>query len=80
MILYFDITKIPRTTTRAQWRKMDRWRRLTKQRLSEARRRALDNLVAFGSTMPARLREGIIDEMVNPPLLLGPHMDAPYAG
>lgn len=45
MRLVFQPDRIPRTTTRAEWRKIDRWRRVTLKALlahEEAHRAAID--------------------------------------
>lgn len=50
--LIFDRDRIPRTTTRAEWRAIDRWRRVTERQLREDVQKAVDNLVLFGTTHP----------------------------
>lgn len=71
MKLVFDITKIPRTTSREAWLKMDRWRRLCEKELSKHEAemvQALSDVMIYGQA-----RIDIIDHLINPPILLGPH-------
>lgn len=74
MVLVFDITKIPRSTTREEWIELHRWRRLAQKRIEEAIRAKLEMLLstrddfsAFGTA----IRRDIMDNLINPPLLLG---------
>lgn len=69
MILYFDATKFPRSTTRAEWRAIDRWRRETIKRLAAKTARQVENLRLFGSTHP-ELSRRILDRLINPPVLV----------
>lgn len=85
MQLLFDQTRVPRSTTRNQWREMDRWRRVTERKLAVEVERKCDTLrkmteqfVATGSTtvLLQRVQDDIIQHLVFPPLLLGPHQEA----
>ena len=72
MVLLFDINKVPRSTTRAEWREMDRWRRSTEARLRAERYKQLEMLTIYGTTNPELAAE-LADRVINPPVLLGPH-------
>lgn len=69
MILAFDPKSLPRSTTRGEWRKIDRWRRQTVKRLAAATGREIDSLVTFGTTHPELARR-LADRLVSPPLLI----------
>jgi hypothetical protein len=76
--LYFDPRMLPRTMTRDEWRALDRWRRLIRKELAqqlEARREMIARLITDVSIFG---RAAVLDDMVNPPLLLGPYMDQPW--
>lgn len=72
MILYFDITKIPRSTTRQEWREMWRWKREVEKKLKEELGRKISILQTV-TDLPSRVRENLMNEMIYPPLLLGPY-------
>lgn len=78
MRLLWDDRLIARTTTRDQWRAMDRWRRRTMRTLrarEDEYLSRLSDLVTYGTTHPERARDicrEIMDRAVNPPLLRGP--------
>ena len=72
LALYFNSSKFPRTTTRKEWTKIWRWKRITEKVLAkemEARREELadriTNLSLYGTTHPE-----IWDSFINPPLLV----------
>ena len=71
MRLLFDQRKVPRSTSRAEWREIDRWCRTTRRELAEHELWQRDLLAVSGSTNP--MRAHLIDAMINPPLVLGPH-------
>jgi len=75
LALYFVPQLFPRTITRKEWRKIDRWRRVTQKQLAAAAADQMRNFAAFGSTMPQRMRDDFLNEMVNPPLLVHDRMD-----
>lgn len=73
--LSFNQEKIPRTMTRAEWREVHRWRRVTQHKLKEmaereieAFRRMSEDLGTYGV---ARMRIAM-DNIVNPPVLFYP--------
>jgi hypothetical protein len=72
MMLHFDQTKVPRSTTRAEWREMDRWRRTTEARIRAEQYKQLEMLTLYGTTNPELAAE-LADRIINPPVLLGPH-------
>lgn len=63
--LVFDQGRIPRTTTRAEWRKIDRWRRTTMRTIRESEEGLRNGLVAFGSVK-------IAERLINPPIMIYP--------
>lgn len=73
MILVFNPDKIPRTTTRQQWRKMWRWKRTTEKELRKRVDEAMNNFIVYGTTWTPEMRARYLDEVVNPPILLGSH-------
>ena len=75
LVLAFNQSTLPRSMTRQEWREVDRWRRVTQKVLAEQARKRVDNLIAFGSSMPSWQRKDLIDRLVNPTLLLGPYQD-----
>jgi len=85
MRLYFVPTKLPRTMTRKEWKDCDRYRRITQKVLAQYEKEMLDlaaemttNAVLYGtseSEQVRRMRQDLYDKIVNPPILLGPHMD-----
>lgn len=75
MILIFEGHRLPRSMTREQWRKVDRWRRLTNQQLRaqvERRTNFLRDLGAYGS---AELQMKIANEICNPPIMVFPDLN-----
>lgn len=70
MELVFRQGLIPRTTTRAQWREISRWRRNTQRILRDAIERRRDNLAFYGIGDLRFARE--IDHIVNPPICVYP--------
>lgn len=74
--LIFDRARIPRTTTREQWRAIWRWKRATEKELAkheEEMRDRLQLLAAYGTTHP-ELLSGYIDRMANPPVMIYPKL------
>lgn len=43
---------LPRTMTKAEWRKVDRWRRIVSRRLRQEVERAAFNLIMWGTSHP----------------------------
>lgn len=72
--LYFVPSKLPRTWTRQQWKEAYRWVRVTRKKLNEATAKRLAWLQIYGTTHPELVHRAI-DDMVNPPLLMGPGME-----
>lgn len=68
--LHFVPTKFSRATTRAEWREIDRWRRVTQKKLTEENQRQINDFIAFGSTMLPQARADFLDRMTYPPLLV----------
>lgn len=75
MILYFDITKVPRSTSREEWKNCWRRVRVLKKELLWANKGRIELLVEHKDIMPPKIKADLIDHLVNPPLLLGPYMD-----
>lgn len=73
MKLYLDICKIPRTVTRAEWKEIHRWRRIVTRQLKKDVQHKMDMLAVYGTTMLPEMKEDLLNEMINPPLLLGPY-------
>lgn len=67
--LMFVPEKIPRTTTREQWRKMWRWKREAESRLRADIERATRDLVIFDETRH-KIGKDIAEGLINPPLLV----------
>lgn len=67
MILVFNHEAIPRTTTREQWREIDRWRRTTQKRLRFLAQERAKNLATLGIT-DLEYRTRLANEIVNPPV------------
>lgn len=55
---------LPRTMTRAEWREIDRWRRVTQRELNKQGDAAMRDLLIFGS---ARID---VDRIINPPMIV----------
>lgn len=72
MKLLFDITKLPRSTTREEWKLHERWARVTRKGLKHGEEQRLA-LLRKRENLPERIRLSMIEDMVNPPLLLGPY-------
>jgi len=59
-----------RTMTKIQWREAWRWKRITEKRIEEAtanRCRYLQDQI-----IPASIRQDMINEMINPPVMFWP--------
>lgn len=76
--LYFVLSKFPRTINRKQWREIWRWKRLTQKQLAVEVSKQLEMLGAYGSTTPDYIRQDMLDNMINPPLLVHDRMDISY--
>lgn len=72
--LIFNSKAIPRTTTRDEWRKIYRWRRVTERELREAMQMKLENVAIYGTSHPEILRD-FIDRAVNPPVMFYPPLE-----
>lgn len=67
--LVFNRKAIPRSTTREQWRAIDRWRRVTERELrkhEDEMRRAVMDCLSVGY---AALAVGFADRLTNPPVM-----------
>lgn len=71
--LYFNSAKVPRTIGREEWKLCWRWVRVCRKRLAEQLEKERELLL--WADLPSHIKHDIMDKMVNPPLLLGPHMD-----
>lgn len=69
--LLFNAAAIPRTTTREQWREIDRWRRVTERTLRAERDRQIANMITYGTSHPELLGD-FIDRAINPPIMVYP--------
>lgn len=67
--LLFNILRIPRTTTRADWKEMHRWRRIVTRDLREA----MDRQIRFAFEHSSA---GLLDDATRPPVMLGPYQDS----
>lgn len=80
MKLVFNQDRIPRTTTREQWRKIWRWKREIEKRLSaeeaemiEQIKAATSELVLYGTaTVHTRFINDTFDHLINPPIMVFP--------
>jgi len=70
MILLFDITKIPRTISREKWKELWRWKRVTLNDLAQMNEQKHKLL---GTDIPDKIKLDIVDQLTNPPVLLGPY-------
>lgn len=73
--LLFSQQAIPRTTTREQWRGIDRWRRIT-QRIVDKNAAAMDDAIrhlAFGHVVVAI---DLMEARISPPLIIYPEPTA----
>lgn len=71
MELYFRPEEVPRSIKRPEWYRIWRWTRIQRKELAESMERKRKMLLA----VPPSIRQDIINEMIYPPLLLGPYMD-----
>lgn len=70
--LAFNAKTIPRTTTREQWRAIDRWRRVAERKLREEMQRRVKNIMVYGTSHPEIYRRNLLDEIINPPIMTFP--------
>lgn len=73
MIALVSVPDLPRSTTRAQWREVQRWRRVTQRMVNEQMkahqeeiRVMISELTVFGRVE----RMMLIDRVVNPPVIV----------
>lgn len=71
MELVFDYRRIPRSTTRAEWIEIWRWKRVTQHQLKRSLAEQIALLVTH-QNMPSTIRADMIDCIVNPPLVIYP--------
>ncbi|SDL08463.1 hypothetical protein SAMN05428953_12682 [Mesorhizobium muleiense] len=69
--LLFNADAIPRTTTREQWREIDRWRRVTERTLRAERERQIASIITYGTSHPEIVRD-FIEKAINPPIMMYP--------
>lgn len=83
MKLIFQSDRIPRSTTRTQWRAIDRWRRLCEAQLrdiEDGQRATLADLAADIDMIQNRTRRAaysairaqLTDRIINPPVVVYP--------
>lgn len=72
MELLFNPANLPRSMKRQEWREIDRWRRTSTKRMRKAFDSKLSAAMAFGDK---HLIAQVIDEAINPPLLIGPYQE-----
>lgn len=82
--LYFVPSQCPRTWTKQEWKENYRWVRVMQKLLNAELEKRRDiiaqqwaDLAIFGTTNPhhLKMKEDFINNMINPPLLLGPGME-----
>jgi hypothetical protein len=73
MRLLFNPAKLPRTMTRKEWKEIDRWRRVVTRKLRESLEQRLSEVFIRGGE---KFLIDVLDEAVNPPLLLGPYQES----
>lgn len=72
MRLIFDSTRIPRSTTRQEWKGIWRWKRLTEKALSKEEAQMRENLAIYGTTLPLTVKEDMYNRLINPPVIIYP--------
>ena len=70
--LVLSADQLPRTTTRERWQEIDHWRRSTRRKMAKIMDEQIMNLAMYGSSWPPKVRENVIDKMVNPPIFAWP--------
>ncbi len=78
MNLIFNATSLSRAITRAEWKEIWRWKRLTEKRMKKSVEEQIALLVAFGTTMPKHIRSDMVDTIINPPLMIYPDPKGNY--
>ena len=73
MQLVFDQRRIPRSTTRKEWREMDRWRRNAQRRIRERVEAQTAAFQVFG--VNSRQGEEFMERLIRPPVLLSSHQE-----
>lgn len=53
---------IPRTTTREQWREIDRWRRVSEQKITGEINSRAENAMIYGTSHPEIYQHPMSDE------------------
>ena len=72
MVVVFDITKVPRHTTRQEWREAYRWVRVQRKVLKKQEDTKIELLRTHGDTMLPRMKQDLMNHLIYPPILLGP--------
>lgn len=70
MKLLFNISKVPRSLSKVEWKKLWRWKRETVKRLAKHEEAKIEMLQ---SDLPPHLKSDLMDHIINPPILLGPY-------
>lgn len=69
--LYFVQEQLPRTLTQKQWKAIHReWRQMKREVFETNKQRD----VLLRGLPPGKLRTELLEQMINPPLVLGPGM------
>lgn len=79
MNLLWTPDKLPRTMTRKQWRKIDRWRRVTEKSLDAQRRESARQAQMIATSRPD-IASRMFDRLMNPALLVHPLMTPKFDG
>jgi hypothetical protein len=73
--LLFVPEQFPRTIGRDEWKEIWRWKRVTERELTKAAEQQRNDFITYGSTWPTAVRERIINEMINPPVVIHDKQD-----
>lgn len=79
MKLYFVPAKFPRTTTREEWKKIWRWKRVTEQTFrhnEEEMIKYAHHAVLYGTAW-GQFKDDIFTHLINPPLVVHDKQEAP---
>lgn len=68
--LHFDQAAISRSTSREEWYKLWRWKRVVEKQLARSIEERIRLLQVYGTDMPEYMRKDMIEELINPPLLV----------
>ena len=79
MKLLFIVQKFPRSMTKEEWREVWRWKRLTEKKLAKNEEEMVKvwrDVAVYGIGW-AKVREGIVEHLTNPPFLIPDKMELP---